>query len=118
MNKTFILNPRVFGGKATLNLVVVDDKGVKLGVIAAKYDGHWFPVAIHDLHDFELKVVVELIRAQIAAGNIDKAFMHDLCWREKERQYADIISLFQYVPTENNEVQCRERDRVGGLIQN
>ena len=117
MNKTFILNPKVFSGEATLHLVVVDDKGIKLGVIAAKFRGNWFPVAIHDLHEFELRVVVELIRAQIAAGNIDKAFMHDLCCREKERQYSDIISLFQYVPTENNEVQCRERDRVGDLIQ-
>ncbi len=114
---SFILTPRVYGGAATLHLIVVNDNGVKLGVITTELKGKLHAEALAELHGFEQKAVIERVKKEIADGNIDKAFVHDMCNRDREEEFVDVVPLFQYVPTDSTEVQCRERDRVNALLQ-
>ena len=114
---SFILNPRVYGEAATLHLIVVNDNGVKLGVITTEIDGALHVEALAELHNFERKVVIDRIKKEIADGKIDKAFVHDMCNRACEKEFADIVPLFQYVPTDSTVVQSLERDRINSLLQ-
>ena len=114
---SFILNPRTYGGAATLHLIVVNDNGVKLGVITTEFKGKLHAEALAELHDFERVAVIDRVKKEIAGGNIDKAFVHDMCNRDREEEFVDVVPLFQYVSTDSTEVQCQERDRINALLQ-
>lgn len=120
---SFILIPRVWTSQsqpAELHLIVIDDNGVKLGVLATVHDNAMNPAerclsceALSELREFEKVAVMERIKKEIADGNIDKAFAFDMPNAVKGHPtVTKNADLFQFNPSDKGELVCIERDRI------
>lgn len=118
---SFVLVPAVYNNpcQAELHLVVVNDNGVKLGILATASTAYHLDGSrnIHvenmtELQKAEQAVVIERIKREKSLGNIDKAFAGDISNHTKE--FSEVIDLFQFPPTVYfDEV---EQDRIQKLL--
>jgi hypothetical protein len=133
---SFILEPLCYyyspALQAELHLIVVDDNGIKLGVVATFLtldDGtrRAHPEAACELRGFELAAVVERIKKEIKEGKINKAFMSDITFRADDIKNGDRmcpelkgnLALFQYIQEIRYEPAdvYAETDRINGLLK-